>query len=278
MPDVNYIKKKNQDFFNKDQIHFYNINNNFLLEFFNRRLTSSFAKFIKYIPIECLRDKQILDAGCNDGYFFDFYKAHGAKRIIGCDISRGTMLRGLKRGYGILRDKNKALKIKNFVQGDLESMPLKNASFDSVLCFGTWHHLIRKDFFLKECRRILKKDGFLIISDPNKLHPLRKIVDIIGVKMNWVIAEERYHTTPEYTKNMLIKYGFIYMRIYYYNLFSAILSYFCNIILQKRKKFFLFFALLFLPIALVDLFLEKTILKILPRFAWTYTIICQNSN
>lgn len=276
MLDIEQIKKKNQEFFNKDQMHFYNVSTNPIQEFFNRKLTSSFTKFLKYIPEECMMNKWILDAGSDDGYFFDFYKAHGAKRIVGCDIAREKMLRGLKREYGILRDKNKILRIKELIQGDLEFMPLKSACFDSIFCFGTWHHIIRKDLFLKECCRVLKKNGFLIISDPNKSHPLRKIVDILGVKMKQPLEIEEHHTTPKFTEDTLTAYGFRQIKIYYYDVFCKVLSYFCNIILKHKRKFFYFFASILLPFSLIDLLLEKTILKIFPRFAWTYTIVCKN--
>lgn len=276
MLDINQIKRKNKEFFDNDQLYFYEISNNPIQEFFNKRLTASFTKFIKYIPKKYMEDKCILDAGCNDGFLFDFYNANGAKKIVGCDIAGRAMLRGLKRGHGILRGRGKALKIKYFAQGDLELMPLKDSSFDSVFCFGTWHHIVNKDKFLKECRRVLNNNGFLIITDVNNLHPLRKVVNMIGTKMNGLLDEEcRNHVNAEVTKNMLLRCGFNQMRTYHYNLFSPALAVFCNILFQRRSRFFYFFAASLLFLALIDSFLERTIFRVFPRLAWTYTVLCE---
>ncbi len=270
--EIKTIKKKNQDFFKRIYISFFDIGSNWFHEFINKKLTISFTKFLKYVPPDSLKGKDILDAGCNEGYFFDFYTILGANFIVGCDITMETMIKGKNKNYGILRSKEKALKNKNFVQSDLEIMPFKGNSFDTILCFGTWHHLIQKEEFLKGCKLILKKNGYLIISDPNEKHPLRKVVNNLGIKMRGLLKEE-YVTSPEITLKMLKAHGFKVEGTYFYNIFSESFARFCDLIFQKNKKLFYFFSLAFLFLFLMDKVLENTIIKIFPRFAWSYIII-----
>jgi ubiquinone/menaquinone biosynthesis C-methylase UbiE len=68
--------------------------------------------------------------------------------------------------------KSKKIKAKVAVADCLE-LPYKNASFDLVVGISLFHHIARKDRekFFKEMNRVLKKNGALVLSDPNKLNP-----------------------------------------------------------------------------------------------------------
>ena len=56
----------------------------------------------------------------------------------------------------------------NAVKGDAECMPVKDRSFDVVLAGELIEHLCHPAEFLKECGRVLKKGGRLIITTPNR--------------------------------------------------------------------------------------------------------------
>ena len=68
--------------------------------------------------------------------------------------------------------KKKKIKAKVAVADCLE-LPYKNASFDLVVGISLFHHIARsdRDKFFKEMNRVLKKNGALVLSDPNKLNP-----------------------------------------------------------------------------------------------------------
>ncbi|MFN2453198.1 MAG: class I SAM-dependent methyltransferase [Pyrinomonadaceae bacterium] len=50
-----------------------------------------------------------------------------------------------------------------------ERLPYDDAMFDAVVCIDGIEHIERPFDFIKECRRILRKGGVLIISTPNLL-------------------------------------------------------------------------------------------------------------
>ncbi len=51
-----------------------------------------------------------------------------------------------------------------------ETLPFHNATFDIIYSIEVTEHLHRPYDFLKECFRVLKPDGFLVVSTPNILH------------------------------------------------------------------------------------------------------------
>lgn len=58
----------------------------------------------------------------------------------------------------------------NITSFDLDSgnpIPIKDNSYDAVICLATLEHLINSDFFIQELHRILKDEGRLYLSVPN---------------------------------------------------------------------------------------------------------------
>ncbi|MGI4810604.1 MAG: methyltransferase domain-containing protein [Janthinobacterium lividum] len=56
----------------------------------------------------------------------------------------------------------------SFQQGDARALPLPDASVDVAISFETLEHLTEQDQFLSELRRVLRPDGLLIISTPDR--------------------------------------------------------------------------------------------------------------
>jgi SAM-dependent methyltransferase len=54
------------------------------------------------------------------------------------------------------------------VCGDGARLPLADDCFDVVVSFETIEHLEDHEAFLAECRRVLKDEGVLVCSTPNK--------------------------------------------------------------------------------------------------------------
>ena len=55
-----------------------------------------------------------------------------------------------------------------FEAGSVAAMPFADASFDCAVSFETLEHLAEQQEMLAELRRVLRPDGVLIISTPNK--------------------------------------------------------------------------------------------------------------
>ncbi len=56
-----------------------------------------------------------------------------------------------------------------FIQGNALQLPLADASFDMVVCFETLEHVRNQELFLREVKRVLRPDGLLIVSTPDRL-------------------------------------------------------------------------------------------------------------
>jgi methionine biosynthesis protein MetW len=99
---------------------------------------------------------RVLDVGCGDGWFGKrIIKEFGAD-VHGVDISKDALKKAELSGLKVKRQD---------LDGNELSYP--NDHFDAVLCGDIIEHLINTEFFLKEIRRVLKKNGFLILSVPN---------------------------------------------------------------------------------------------------------------
>jgi len=57
-----------------------------------------------------------------------------------------------------------------------EILPFENSSFDAIFLFSTLHHIIDKERALKECLRVLKSKGILVIIEltPESVEKVRK--------------------------------------------------------------------------------------------------------
>lgn len=55
-----------------------------------------------------------------------------------------------------------------YIRGSVAQLPFDDARFDAVVTFETIEHVPDYDLFLREIRRVLKRDGLLILSTPNE--------------------------------------------------------------------------------------------------------------
>jgi len=105
-----------------------------------------------------VKEKVVLDIACGVGYGSFELKKTGAKRVFGGYISKEAV-EFAKENYE-LRDLT-------FEVMGCESIPLKDKSIDVVVSFETIEHIPNYLRFLKEAKRVLKKDGIFICSSPN---------------------------------------------------------------------------------------------------------------
>jgi ubiquinone/menaquinone biosynthesis C-methylase UbiE len=105
--------------------------------------------------------RRVLDAACGEGYGSALLGAVAAT-VVGIDIDAKAVVHAEAR-YGFT-DRVR------FVEGSCAQLPLADASFDVVVSFETIEHVDAADQtgMLAEFARVLKPDGLLIISSPNK--------------------------------------------------------------------------------------------------------------
>jgi len=102
--------------------------------------------------------REVLDAGCGVGYGTEMLAEAGASRVVGLDVSPEAVEDAVFRAGAIGQ----------FEVGDLEKMPFAPRSFDVVVCFEAIEHVNRGELALDELRRVLRRDGLLILSSPNR--------------------------------------------------------------------------------------------------------------
>ena len=73
----------------------------------------------------------------------------------------------------------------DFRQADCAALPFADASFDAVVSFETIEHIVAQEPFLDEIRRVLRPDGLLILSCPNKA----EYSDRLGVTNEFHVRE-----------------------------------------------------------------------------------------
>jgi|SRR3989344_1825978 len=104
----------------------------------------------KYIK----KDDKILEIGCGSGNLLRFIDC---KNIFGLDISEN-----------MIKETKKAVQNGNFIVGDAENLPYENNFFDKVIISEVLYYLPELEKAIKETYRVLKKDGFLLITTLNK--------------------------------------------------------------------------------------------------------------
>ncbi len=118
--------------------------------------------FQRYLSVcDIVRGKTVLDAACGEGYG-SHLMAEYAQRVTGLDISEEAVKWAGER----YRDRSNL----KFVTGDVTSLPFGDKSFDIVVSFETIEHISeqQQQAFLQEIRRVLKEDGCLLMSTPNR--------------------------------------------------------------------------------------------------------------
>lgn len=118
--------------------------------------------FQRYLSVRKLvKGKCVLDAACGEGYGSNIL-AETAKEVIAIDIDEEAVSRARER----YENKDNLC----FKQGNIEKLDLLDQSIDVVVSFETIEHVYEEtqNKFLSEINRVLKPDGILIMSTPNK--------------------------------------------------------------------------------------------------------------
>jgi SAM-dependent methyltransferase len=116
-----------------------------------------------------VKNKKVLDIGCASGYLGKEIKEKEAREVVGIDISENQ----IKEAENNL-DKAFVIDIQT------EKIPLENKYFDIVLLPEVIEHLFKTEDTAREIRRVLKDDGFVIITTPNFLVFSNRIKMLFG--------------------------------------------------------------------------------------------------
>jgi SAM-dependent methyltransferase len=99
----------------------------------------------------------VLEAGCGEGYGAGML-AEVATGVLALDLDAVTAAHVARRypGAGVAR-------------ANLVALPVRDGSVDAVVSLQVIEHLWEQERFLRECFRVLRPGGALVVSTPNRL-------------------------------------------------------------------------------------------------------------
>jgi O-antigen biosynthesis protein len=110
------------------------------------------------VVLEAVKGKVVLDVACGEGYGSSLL-ADVAGFVYGVDISKEAI------SHASLTYRRSNLK---FIHGSVLKLDFADDSFDAIVSYETIEHLAEQEKMLSEIRRVLRPDGILIISSPNR--------------------------------------------------------------------------------------------------------------
>lgn len=144
-----------------------------------------------------VKGMSVLDSACGEGYGASLL-SETAVQVVGLDLDDATISQAK-----IKYDKTNL----SFVVGSIDHLPFTDQTFDAVISFETLEHVNEEVqlCFFKEIKRVLKHNGLLIISTPNK-----------AIYTDLVHGTNKFHLKELYTHEFseLIKKFFCFTRLY----------------------------------------------------------------
>jgi 2-polyprenyl-3-methyl-5-hydroxy-6-metoxy-1,4-benzoquinol methylase len=95
----------------------------------------------------------ILDASCNKGTIDNELQSYG--KVYGVDISKK-----------IIQEAKNFSPQSKYIINNVMQLSFKNCTFDIIISMHTIEHLYEPQLFLNECYRVLKNNGFLLMTWP----------------------------------------------------------------------------------------------------------------
>ena len=98
--------------------------------------------------------ENICDIGCGCGIYCLKLAKQGSK-VLGIDLNKETVY--LANRYNKIKDNQ-------FIVGNAETIPIKTGSIDKVISVSALEHMDKDEFILRELNRILKPQGYIVMS------------------------------------------------------------------------------------------------------------------
>lgn len=107
---------------------------------------------------DLLADATVIDAGTGEGYGAHAIAAAGARSVVALEYDETTCIHAAATYTDI-----------EVVRANLDALPLQDAIASAVVSCQVIEHLWDLPRFLRECRRVLRPLGLIIVTTPNRL-------------------------------------------------------------------------------------------------------------
>jgi len=153
--------------------------------------------FQKYLK----KSDKVLDLGCGSGQYI-LKIAPKVKMCFGLDIDKKSISQAQQE------TKEKLFKnIKFFIFDANKKLPFANNYFDKVIVSDVLEHLEKRGFVLSQIKRVLKKNGLLLLVTDNSETSWKKIQKSLGL-FYYADKDHKYEYSKEEIVSLLIKKGF----------------------------------------------------------------------
>lgn len=128
-----------------------------------------------------IKGERVLDLGCGNGRYYKLFKDKGIDYI------------GVDNSEELVKLAGKQYPDAKFQMADALKLPFPDNYFDKIYSMAVLHHIPSKEFrldFLKEAKRILKKDGAIILT-VWKFHRLEAIFSLIKYSILKLIGKSK---------------------------------------------------------------------------------------
>lgn len=148
------------------------------------------------LAMKLVSGKKVLDIACGEGYGANLMAAV-AENVIGIDIDGPTIRKAVVK----YKKNNLA-----FEEGAIEKIPCPEHAFDIITCFETIEHVSDHDKVMVELKRVLKENGLLVLSTPDKKNYSDKTGYQNAFHQKELYREELMQLISKYFRNYHIGY------------------------------------------------------------------------
>lgn len=173
---------------------------------YTRRKTELKKRFREYLKLieKYKQGGTILDIGCGMGYFIQVASVLNNHSWIAIGLEQDGRL--IRRAHEFIKQR--------IVLGKMSALPFKQNLFDCVTCFDVLEHNAKLSKNLSEIKRVLKKDGLLVIQAPNYKSLMAYIT---GREWDWWATPDHVlHFSYDFLVNYLEQNDFMILKKFTY--------------------------------------------------------------
>jgi len=123
------------------------------------------------------RPVRVLDIGCGKGQFLlDLTQALQSSQVKLAGVAALDLIKTTNNRLGEVSPRPEFFQ--QTVDG--QKLPFENGSFELICCNHVLEHVFQTEFFLREIRRVLHKNGLAVVAVPNCAAWMNRIAFLVG--------------------------------------------------------------------------------------------------